>query len=57
MAKTYRKILAAKVYIYFKILLPAPHQPPTCAVPTLYLRRCILGFRLKAKSEDAAAQV
>ena len=33
------------------------HQRRTFALPTPYLRRCILGFRPRAKSEDAAAQV
>ena len=38
---------------YFK----TPNQLPTFALPTPYLRRCILGFRPRAKYEDAAAQV
>ena len=34
-----------------------PNQRRTFVLPTPYLRRCILGFRPRAKSEDAAAQV
>ena len=33
MAKTYRKILAAKVYIYFKILLPTSYLRRTNPIP------------------------
>lgn len=56
-ARTYRKILAAKVYIYFLNPLPTPNQPPTKAVPSPYQGLCILGFRFKTKSEDAEALV
>ncbi len=37
--------------------IPARELLRTNAVPTRDLRRCILGFRLKAKSEHEAAQV
>ena len=38
-------------------LPPCVYHPRICAVPSPYHRRCILGFRLKAKSEHEATQV
>ena len=44
------------IYLFFKPPT-TPNQPPTKAVPSPYQGRCILGFRFKTKSEDAAALV